>query len=99
LEVKYDADAVDEICPAPVEAAKLRVLADLGLKAHKILGCRDFSRTDIMWGEAGPMVLETNTIPGLTPESLFPKAAHAAGIGFSELVSMLVKSSLRRDSV
>jgi len=96
LEVKYDAEAVDEICPAPVEAEKLRALADLGLSAHRVLGCRDFSRTDVMWSSNGPVVLETNTIPGLTKESLFPKAANAAGISFSELVSHLTESAHRR---
>ena len=96
LDVKYDPEAVDEICPAPVPEEVLEPLRALGLKAHRALGCRDFSRTDIMWGETGPVLLETNTIPGLTPASLFPKAAQAAGISFSELVSGLTRRAFAR---
>lgn len=96
LEIKYDPDAVEEICPAPASAEVLSELTRLGVLAHKVLGCRDFSRTDIMWGEDGPVVLETNTIPGLTSASLFPKAARAAGIDFPELVKMLVYRAVTR---
>jgi D-alanine-D-alanine ligase len=96
LDVKYDPDAVDEICPAPVPEDVLEPLRALGLKAHRALGCRDISRTDIMWGETGPVLLETNTIPGLTPASLFPKAATAAGISFAELVSGLARRAFSR---
>jgi len=96
LEIKYDPDAVEEICPAPASPEVLSELTRLGVLAHKVLGCRDFSRTDIMWGEEGPVVLETNTIPGLTSASLFPKAARAAGIDFPELVKMLVYRAVAR---
>ena len=89
-------DAVDEICPAPITDEQTRVLIELGLKAHKVLGCRDFSRTDIMWSEDGPVLLETNTIPGLTPASLFPKSAEAAGIDFADLVAGLVENARKR---
>ena len=96
LEVKYDPEAVDEICPAPISDEMTASLIELGVKAHKALGCRDFSRTDIMWSEDGPVLLETNTIPGLTPASLFPKSAAAAGIDFADLVAGLVENAMRR---
>jgi D-alanine-D-alanine ligase len=96
LEIKYDPEAVEEICPAPASPEVLSELTRLGVLAHKVLGCRDFSRTDILWGEQGPVVLETNTIPGLTSASLFPKAARAAGIDFPELVRMLVYNAVTR---
>jgi D-alanine-D-alanine ligase len=96
LEIKYDPDAVEEICPAPASAEVLAELTRLGVLAHRVLGCRDFSRTDIIWGDDGPVVLETNTIPGLTSVSLFPKAARAAGIDFPELVRFLVKRAINR---
>jgi D-alanine-D-alanine ligase len=96
LEIKYAPDLVEEICPAPASPEVLSELTRLGVLAHKVLGCRDFSRTDILWGEDGPVVLETNTIPGLTSASLFPKAARAAGIDFPELVRMLVYRAAKR---
>jgi len=96
LEIKYDPNAVEEICPAPAEPEILSELTRLGVLAHQVLGCRDFSRTDIIWGPDGPIVLETNTIPGLTSASLFPKAARAAGIDFPELVKTLVYRAVAR---
>ncbi|MBR59501.1 MAG: D-alanine--D-alanine ligase [Myxococcales bacterium] len=98
LEIKYDAERVDEICPAPVSREKLARLTELGLRAHRTLGCRDFSRTDMIWGPDGPVLLETNTIPGLTPASLFPKGARAAGLSFSELVCLLAQRALARST-
>ena len=98
LDIKYDPDAVDEICPAPIGTEELAQLIELGEQAHQTLGCRDFSRTDIMWGTDGPVVLETNTIPGLTDASLFPKAARVAGIEFAELVAGLVGNAVKRGS-
>jgi len=96
LEVKYDPEAVDEICPAPITDEQTAAIIDLGLRAHKALGCRDFSRTDIMWSENGPVLLETNTIPGLTPASLFPKSAVAAGLDFADVVAGLVENARKR---
>ncbi len=96
LEIKYDPERVDEICPAPVPREQLARLTELGLRAHRALGCRDFSRTDMIWGPDGPVLLETNTIPGLTPASLFPKGARAAGLSFSELVCILAQRALSR---
>ena len=96
-ETKYDPDAVDEICPAPVDAALAERVAALGLAAHQALGCRHYSRTDVMLDEDGePVILETNTLPGLTAASLFPKAAAAAGLSFPELIQRLV--TLARDA-
>jgi D-alanine-D-alanine ligase len=69
----------------------------LAVNIHNLTGCRGFSRTDIMIDADGNLfVLETNTIPGMTDESLFPKAARAAGIAMPELVDRLVKSALGR---
>ncbi len=69
----------------------------LALKVHKLAGCRDFSRADLMIDSSGKLyLLETNTIPGMTDQSLFPKAAAAAGIPMEELVDELVKLAARR---
>ncbi len=90
-ETKYDPEAVDEICPAPIDEALAEEVRRLGLQCHTALGCRDYSRTDLMVGADGrPRVLETNTLPGLTPASLLPAAAAAAGMAFPALIERLL---------
>ncbi len=96
-EAKYKPGATAEITPADIPdrlAAKMQVLAK---QAHRVLGCRDFSRTDYMVGADGaPTILETNTIPGLTPQSLLPQAAAEAGYDFRALIRLLIDNALSR---
>lgn len=79
--------------PAEVEAA----CRDYALRAHRALGCRGLSRTDIRWdaarGVAGLVLLETNTQPGMTPTSLSPEQAAHLGIGFPELCKWIVEDA------
>jgi D-alanine-D-alanine ligase len=97
---KYTPGAAEEIVPAPLEltvAAKAQRFARL---AHERLGCRDFSRVDLMLSERGELfVLEVNTIPGLTPNSLLPKAARAAGLSMTDLCVRMVEMALARRAV
>ncbi|MFT7582431.1 MAG: D-alanine-D-alanine ligase, partial [Myxococcota bacterium] len=94
-EAKYTPGAADEICPAPISDDLRRELQTLALNCHEALRCRGYSRTDMMLDDAGvPKVLETNTLPGLTPESLLPKSAAAAGITFDALVAQLLERAL-----
>jgi D-alanine-D-alanine ligase len=66
---------------------------------HVALGCRDLSRADFVVPVNGePVLLEVNTLPGMTPTSLYPDAARAAGISFEQLVEILVKRALARVS-
>ena len=69
----------------------------LGVSAHNCLGCRFFSRTDMLLDEKNKriIVLEANTIPGLTSTSLLPKAAQAAGIDFPQMCLRMVESALK----
>jgi D-alanine-D-alanine ligase len=63
----------------------------MAVRVYKELGCRGFGRVDFILKDRGtPYVLEINTIPGLTPMSLLPKAAKAAGISYSELLSQII---------
>jgi D-alanine-D-alanine ligase len=95
-EAKYTPGATDEICPAPIPEALSDELARLGLAAHAVLGCSGYSRTDVkLDAEGRPRLLETNTLPGLTPESLFPKAAAAVGMSFVALVERLLLLAMR----
>jgi D-alanine-D-alanine ligase len=86
-ENKYNG-ATQELCPPKNVSKELQSAAQkLALAAHKITQCRHLSRTDIIINAAGEMfILETNTIPGLTTQSLFPKAAKAAGYSWVKLV-------------
>ena len=68
-----------------------------GLAAFHAIGARDYARVDVMVRANGdPVVLEVNTLPGMTETSLFPKAAAAAGISYPELCQRMVQLALRR---
>lgn len=90
-EAKYAPGGSTHIVPARIDddlAARLQMLA---LSAHRLLGLRDYSRTDfIVSGEGRPYLLEINALPGLTPTSLLPDACSAAGIGYEALVERLI---------
>ncbi|NUN50428.1 MAG: D-alanine--D-alanine ligase [Candidatus Brocadiae bacterium] len=74
-----------------------RAVQSAALAAHRALRCEHFSRVDVMYSEKrGPMVLEVNTLPGLTERSLLPKAAGAAGVGYGELCERMVRLGLER---
>jgi D-alanine-D-alanine ligase len=70
---------------------------DHAARAHQALGCRGLSRTDFRWDETrgldGLILLEINTQPGMTPTSLAPEQAAAAGIGFPDLCRMIVEDA------
>ncbi|MEO5763176.1 MAG: D-alanine--D-alanine ligase [Vicinamibacteria bacterium] len=91
---KYDPDQCEEICPARIPDELAREAQSLALRAHKSLSCRGYSRTDLILGPSGPVVLEVNTLPGMTMNSLLPKAAAAAGIPFAELLHRIVSLAL-----
>jgi len=92
---KYQQDGSDEIVPARIPAEAARAVQDLGLRAHRALGCRGVSRTDVILRHDGqPVVLETNTLPGLTPASLLPKAAAADGRSYAQLIEAIVAAAM-----
>lgn len=93
---KYTPGATEEIVPARVPEDIYREAEQLALTCHRALGCRDMSRTDMIVRDGDIRVLEVNTIPGMTPTSLLPTAAKAAGIQFSELLDMLIGFALNR---
>jgi D-alanine-D-alanine ligase len=66
------------------------------LKAHRALSCSGYSRSDFIISEKGPIYLETNTLPGLTKASLYPKALKAQGIDFSDFLRDQVVQAERR---
>lgn len=94
---KYTPGEAEEICPADIDALTANQIQHLARRAHDCLGCRDFSRVDVMGnGRHDFVVLEVNTIPGLTTNSLLPKAARAAGLSMEALCARLVEMALAR---
>lgn len=92
---KYQTGGSQHICPADFSAEINEQIQKLAIMAHKALGCRGMSRTDIFVADDKKLhILETNTIPGMTPTSLFPEAAAKAGVDFSQMLDYIVKASL-----
>lgn len=91
---KYTPGATQEICPARIDEATTQKAQSYAKMAHRALCCRGYSRTDMILADGQLYVLETNTIPGMTPTSLLPQAAKAAGIDFSRLLDKLIELSL-----
>lgn len=96
-EHRYTPGLSEHILPAPLPEAQYARTQEVAKLAFQALGCRDLARVDFVLPENGePVVLEVNTLPGMTPTSLYPDAARAAGISFEELVANLVERALRR---
>jgi len=91
-EVKYNG-ATQEV-PAPFFGEMLRKIKDTAITAHTAVGCRHYSRTDMIISGTKVYTLEINTLPGLTKESLFPKAASLAKLDFPQLLDHLVNLAL-----
>jgi D-alanine-D-alanine ligase len=93
-EAKYQPGASREICPAEFDQETTRRGQEYACAAHRILGLRGYSRTDMIVAAAGIYVLETNTIPGMTPTSLLPQAAAKQGLSFSALLDLLLELAM-----
>ena len=94
-EAKYTPGATREVCPAAVSDRIRDQAQDYGLRAHKALQLRGYSRTDMIIRDNGEIVLlETNTIPGMTPTSLLPQAAAQSGLDFPALLDRLIELAL-----
>lgn len=92
---KYAAGGSRHLCPAPLSAAVTIKAQAAALKAHRALGCRGFSRSDLIVDARGKLhLLEVNTLPGLTSVSLLPDAAKAIGMGYAELLEAMLELSL-----
>ena len=93
-EAKYTPGLTQEICPARIDDQLTVKAQTYAVMAHTALGCRGYSRTDMILKGRELFVLETNTIPGMTATSLFPQAAAAAGLPFGQLMDRLIELSL-----
>jgi D-alanine-D-alanine ligase len=88
---KYTAGNTDYFCPAEFDAATTRAIQDAALGAFRAIGGRDYARVDVMVRASGePIVLEVNTLPGMTETSLLPKAAAAMGMNYAQLCQRMI---------
>lgn len=92
FESKYTEGGSEHVCPANIETSLEKSLKEYAINAHKALGCRHYSRVDfIVTDQMEIFMLEVNTLPGMTPTSLFPDAANAYGLNYDQLISHLIK--------
>jgi D-alanine-D-alanine ligase len=91
---KYTRGATDYFVPPRLSPERYRGVLAQALRAHTALGCSGATRVDMMVSDSGnEFILEVNTVPGLTPTSLLPKIADAAGISFGELCEYMLASA------
>lgn len=93
---KYIPGATYEVCPARINREQTARAQELALAAHRALGCSGLTRTDMIISGDRFVLLETNTIPGLTPTSLVPRSAEACGMSFDQLCDWIVQDALQR---
>ena len=99
-QAKYTPGATEEICPALLDADMTSSVQDLAVLVHKTFHCDPLSRTDIFLTEEGELVvLEINTLPGMTETSLIPQSALAAGIPLPDLFDQLVCHAIEREAM
>ena len=94
---KYESGRTQYLCPAPLTAAVTRQIHALALRTYGVLGCEGAARVDFRITPRGrPVVLEINTVPGMTETSLLPMAAAQAEIDYDELTERILESALVR---
>lgn len=98
-EAKYVPGKSKDVTPAPLPPDVITSIQEIALKAHKALGCEGMSRTDMIVEDkpgSQPTILETQTIPGMTPTSLLPQQCAAIGITFPEFIDSVLRHALHR---
>ncbi len=94
LKAKYEPKLCDEIVPARISKELTQKAQDLALKTYQAFGCRGFARIDMIINGSKIYVLEINTIPGLTRNSLVPKSARAMGMEFPRFLDRIIEYAL-----
>ena len=95
-ESKYTESGSEEIIPARIGRNLTKIVQKIAVNVHSLLGCKGFSRVDfILKNGYDPYILEINTIPGLTPMSLLPKAAKAYGLSYPKLLDKIISYAFK----
>ena len=95
---KYEPGQTQEIVPARITEEQTQRAQSLAIRAHQALRCQGATRADMIVTKSKIYVLEVNTLPGMTPTSLLPKSAEAAGISFEDLCEWLVRDAIARSA-
>lgn len=93
---RYTPGLSEHLMPAELPEEQLIALQQIAVAAHQSLGCRDLSRADFIVTESDIYLLEVNTLPGMTPTSLYPDGARGYGLEFPELVKYLIDRAVKR---
>lgn len=93
-EAKYEGKS-EEITPARISESQEKKVAELAKKVYEVLKMKGYSRSEFIFVDEKPFMLEMNTTPGLTTESILPKQAKAAGISLSELFGSAIEEALK----
>lgn len=95
FEAKYLDDATTVIIPALIPDNVAKEIRELALTAFTAIGCSGLARCDFFYTDQGEIVInEINTMPGFTATSVYPKLCQASGIGYTQLITALIKSAL-----
>src|SRR5699024_2194305 len=93
-ESKYSPGGSEHIIPAQIDNELTKTIQDYAVLAHQVLGCETYSRVDFILTENNvPIILEVNTLPGMTPTSLFPDAAKSVGMSYETMIEEFVELS------
>ena len=99
-DAKYQSGDTLYHCPCGLDAQHERQLQDMAVRAFEVLGCEGWGRVDLMLDQQDqPWLIEANTVPGMTSQSLVPMAAKAAGMSFAQLVERILRTSLTEPEV
>ena len=94
-QAKYESNDTQYLCPAKIKPGLTKKIQEMSLSAFRALDCSVWGRVDLMLDESGaPLLLEVNTVPGMTSHSLVPMAAAEQGLDFSSLVCAILETTL-----
>src|SRR5699024_772352 len=96
-ESKYSEGGSEHIIPAKISEDVTKKIKDYAVRAHQVLGCETYSRADFLLTDDGvPYILEVNTLPGMTPTSLFPDAAKTVNMSYEEMIEQFVQLTIEQ---
>ncbi|MCA0172113.1 D-alanine--D-alanine ligase, partial [Bacillus sp. RAR_GA_16] len=97
-ESKYAEGGSEHIVPARISETYTELIQNQSVVAHDLLGCETYSRVDYIVPKDGsaPVFLEVNTLPGMTPTSLFPDAAKEIGFSYEQMIENLIQLGLKK---
>ncbi len=96
---KYIKGATDEITPPNLPVGLVSKIQQTAIKAHRLMNCSGYSRTDMIIKEESIYIIEINTLPGMTETSMLPQQVAAAGISFKDMIDMIIQAGLRQHKV